>query len=110
MQQSYTIAARDSNQFAHITIIFLYTLNLHANNCPAEALHVAELAEDNYDIRIYSDRSLCDRGVGASLYMGNTIWKTLRYYLGTDKEHMVYEAEIVGVIMGLHLLTNSPAK
>jgi hypothetical protein len=94
------------------TIICLYTLNLHANNCPAEALRVVELAEDNCDVRIYSDGSLRDGGIGAaaSLYVGNTIRKTLRYCLGTDKEHMVYEAEMVGVIMGFHLLTNSSAK
>ena len=30
--------------------------------------------------------------------------QTLRYYLGTEKEHTVYEAESVGLEMGLHLL------
>ena len=32
--------------------------------------------------------------------------KTLRYYLGTADEHTVYEAEGVGLLMGLHLLKN----
>ena len=30
--------------------------------------------------------------------------KVLQHYLGTDKEHTVYEAEGVGMAMGLHLL------
>ena len=27
----------------------------------------------------------------------------LHYYLGTEQEHTVYEAEGVGLVMGLHL-------
>ena len=35
-----------------------------------------------------------------------TMVKTLHYYLGTEFEYTVYEAEGVGLLMGLHLLKN----
>jgi len=45
-------------------------------------------------------------GIGALavLYKGENVVKVLRHYLGSDKCHTVYEAEGVGVAMGLHLL------
>ena len=45
-------------------------------------------------------------GTSAVLYKGPNIVKLLRYYLHTSKCHTVYEAEGVGVFMGLHLLTS----
>lgn len=35
---------------------------------------------------------------------GTTVKSVLRYYLGPDSKHTVYEAEIVGQILGLHML------
>jgi hypothetical protein len=57
---------------------------------------------------IHPDSSGYEGGIGASavLYKGPNVIKTLRYYLGTDDCHMVYEAEGVGVYMVLHLLTS----
>jgi hypothetical protein len=45
-------------------------------------------------------------GIGASaiLYKEDNIINSLRYYLGTEKQHTVYKAEGVGISMGLHLL------
>lgn len=57
---------------------------------------------------VYSDGSGYDGGIGTSavLYVKDQLIKSLRYYLGTEFEHMVYEAEGVGLVMGLHLLKN----
>jgi hypothetical protein len=69
---------------------------------------MANLAHLGCEYKIYSDGSGYEGGVGASaiLYKGERVVKTLRYYLGTDKCHTVYEAEGIGISMGLHLLTN----
>ena len=40
------------------------------------------------------------------LYVKDQLVKTLQYYLDTEFEHTVYEAEGVGLVMGLHLLKN----
>jgi ribonuclease HI len=77
-----------------------------------DAMRYAETAADKYPIRIYSDGSRHGGGVGAaaSLYIGDSLHKTLRYRLGSSQEHTVYEAEAVGVILGLHLLTEIPRR
>jgi hypothetical protein len=71
-----------------------------------EALPLARLTETTAPVRIYSDGSGFEGGIGASalLYISDRLVKTLCFYLGTDKEHTVYEAEGVGLMMGLHLL------
>ena len=38
------------------------------------------------------------------MYINNHLARSLRFYLGTAQHHTVYEAERVGLIMGLHLL------
>jgi hypothetical protein len=57
-------------------------------------------------VRIYSDSSGFEGGIGASalLYINNKLARSLRCYLGTPTEHTIYEAEGVGLLMGLHLL------
>ena len=69
---------------------------------------MATVAHINSKYKIYSDSSGYEGGIGASviLYRGANVIKTLRYYLRMDKCHTVYEAEGVGVSMGLHLLTS----
>lgn len=54
--------------------------------------------------RIYTDGSDVDGGVGAAavLYRGNRRI-VLRHYLGPSTSHTVYEAELVGIILGLEL-------
>ena len=57
--------------------------------------------------RIYTDGSDCDGGVGASAVLykqGEEQPIVLRYHLGPSSRHSVYEAEIVGLILGIHLL------
>jgi ribonuclease HI len=70
----------------------------------------AEL-ENNTDIRIYSDGSgyKGKAGAAATLYRGNNRPRTLQYCLGKLTEHTVYEAEAMGVTLGLHLLRKEVA-
>jgi ribonuclease HI len=57
-------------------------------------------------VRVYSDGSGFEGGIGASalLYINERLVKVLRVHLGSALEHTVYEAEGVGLLMGLHLL------
>ncbi|KAF8880970.1 hypothetical protein BD779DRAFT_1675634 [Infundibulicybe gibba] len=57
-------------------------------------------------IRIYSDGSGIDGKIGAAavLYRDGIPKHTLRYQLGSDHHHTVYEGEGVGIILGLELL------
>lgn len=84
------------------------------------APHSIEMAEDKIaaleaekrwvareGIRIYSDGSDIDGRVGAAAVMyrqGRPGFTTLHYYLGSSTEHSVYEAEIVGTILGAWLV------
>ena len=45
-----------------------------------------------------------DAGTSAVLYKDNCIMKSLCYYLGPLTEHMIYELELVGLLLALHLL------
>jgi len=47
-----------------------------------------------------------DGGIGATavMYRPGQGPKTLRFNLGTPVEHMVFEAEAVGVVLALHML------
>jgi ribonuclease HI len=71
-----------------------------------EALPLTRLTKTTAPVRIYSDGSGFKGGIGALalLYISDRLVKTLWLYLGTDKEHTVYEAEGVGLAMGLYML------
>ena len=73
---------------------------------------MAAMAHISSKYKVYSDGSGFEGGIGTSviLYRGPNAVKTLRYYLGTDKHHTVYEAEGIGVYMGMHLLTSLSCK
>ena len=70
------------------------------------ALPLANLTNSTIPIQVYSDRSGFKGGIGAAtlLYINDRLARVLRLYLGTTQEHTIYEAEGVGLIMGLHLL------
>ena len=57
-------------------------------------------------IQVYSDGSGHDGKIGAAaiLFCVGAHPRTLCYYLGTDKEHTVYEAEMVGLTLAAKLL------
>jgi ribonuclease HI len=63
-------------------------------------------AEDARSIKVYTDGSDQNGGVGAAaiLYKDGQRKKTLRYFLGSSAEHTIHDAELVGVILGLGLL------
>lgn len=62
--------------------------------------------DDESDIRIYTDGSSHDGGVGAAavLTQGIRPAKIARYYLGKDTKHTVYESECVRQILALKML------
>lgn len=72
---------------------------------------IEEEAKDEATIRIYTDGSSQDGYVGAAAVLyktqNNTITNPpvlLRYRLGSDKEHTVWDAEVTGGILALWLL------
>lgn len=69
------------------------------------ALTFANLINTTVPVRVYSDGSGYEGGISASavLYINNQLVRSLRFYLGTSLEHTVYEAEGVGLLMGVHL-------
>ncbi|KAG5640107.1 hypothetical protein DXG03_001189 [Asterophora parasitica] len=72
------------------------------------ALTAAEQHHQIAPISVYCDSSGFEGGIGTAtvLYVGGTEKSSLKYHLGTDAHHTVYEAKIVGLTMGLHLLTS----
>lgn len=66
----------------------------------------AEDKQAEEDYRVYSDGSLVNGGVGgaAVLMRGNEVVKSRRLHLGSDGEHTVYEAELVGMILAVKML------
>ena len=58
-------------------------------------------------LAVYSDGSGLNERIGAAavLLLNGTELSTLRYNLGSETEHTVYEAEILAVILALHILT-----
>ena len=56
--------------------------------------------------QLYSDGLGLDRQVGAAvvLFMQGEESNVLRFHLGTIADHTVYEAELMGLLLALHLL------
>lgn len=84
------------------------SFNVLIADSKATAHKDAEDLNDRRPIRVYCDGSGYDGKIGASaiLYIGSEIKETLHFHLGSALKHTVYEAEAVGIIMGLHMLTN----
>jgi ribonuclease HI len=70
---------------------------------------IEEAENVDEDLVIYSDGSALEGKVGAAAvcYAHGNLINTIHYYLGLDTEHMVHEAELVGMLLGLHLATNA---
>lgn len=81
---------------------------------PDVDIHIAEKAETakiedglaDENLRAYSDGSMVDGGVGgaAVVMRDNEVIGSKRFHLGSDREHTVYEAELVGMILAVQLL------
>ena len=67
------------------------------HNPPSGEEAIAHDKANMASVRIYSDGSSIDGGVGAAavLYINNSMRRSLQYHLGSDKHHTVYEAELV---------------
>ena len=67
---------------------------------------VAADEEGRENIKVYSDGSAQDGKVGAAavLIQQGKETRTLHYHLGTTEHHTVFEAELVGLLLGLHLI------
>ena len=63
------------------------------------------------DIQIFTDGSGFNGGIGASavLFRNGKESRSLRYYLGPEDEHTVYEAEVVGLTLAIQLLATEQA-
>ncbi|KAG2113217.1 uncharacterized protein F5147DRAFT_771067 [Suillus discolor] len=81
-------------------------------HCKAEIKHsesrLKALEEDvraDEELRVYSDGSAIDGGVGGAAVMmeGNRMLRESRFYLGKADTHMVYEGEVVGMILAVKL-------
>ncbi|GJF00314.1 RNA-directed DNA polymerase-like protein [Phanerochaete sordida] len=62
-------------------------------------------------VRVYSDGSDFRDGVGAAavLFRGRApSTKSLRIHLGPSSQHTVYESELAGVLLGLHMIRKEP--
>ena len=74
-----------------------------------KALEAAEALHSSCRYKIYCDGSGFEKKIGTSvlLYIGNRLSKTLHFHLGPEDKHTIYEAESVGLLMGLHMLNNA---
>ena len=80
-------------------------------------ISIAESREDSIkeaeitpeEIQIFSDGSALEGKVGAAaiLTCNGTHIQTLHYHLGSDAEHTVHEAKLVGLLLGIHMLNTS---
>ena len=73
---------------------------------PTTEIALQEELTDRTDIKVYSDGSGIDGKIGASavLIRGGEVKGKLRYQLGSDKQHTVYEGEGIGMVLGLELI------
>ncbi|OJA12581.1 hypothetical protein AZE42_04938, partial [Rhizopogon vesiculosus] len=82
--------------------------NTHITNSKEEAIQEHEQLADT--IQVYSDGSGYKGQIGAAaiLFRAGKAPRTLRYHLGTDEEHTVFEAEEVGLTIAAKLIATEP--
>jgi ribonuclease HI len=83
-----------------------WTPSLSINIAKTAADAIDDDAGDTAHIKAYADGSGLEGGIGAAATSPNSN-QTLRLYLGPDNEHIVYEAEVVGLLLALHLLSTT---
>lgn len=66
----------------------------------------------NTGIRLYTDGSGYEGAIGALaiLYVDGRLVAKARFRLGTEAEHTVFEGELVGILLGLHMVTKLAGK
>ncbi|GLB41456.1 putative encoded by [Lyophyllum shimeji] len=86
---------------------YVPSFSTHILDNKIAALAEANRAHRRAPVSVYCDGSGFEGGISASavLYVCGTEEASLQYFLGPMSRHTVYEAEIVGLTLGLHLLT-----
>ena len=69
---------------------------------------IEAIQRDNPDVKVFADGSGMDGKIGAAavLYRSGRLKTKLRYQLGLQKHHTVYEGEGVGAMLGTKLISN----
>jgi len=69
---------------------------------------IEAIQRDNPDVKVFTDGSGMDGKIGAAavLYRNGRLKTKLRYQLGLQKHHTVYEGEGIGAILGTKLISN----
>ncbi|KAG8870013.1 hypothetical protein FRB98_002007, partial [Tulasnella sp. 332] len=62
------------------------------------------------DIKVFSDGSGLNGHIGAAAITTGPTNTTLRYYLGRDSAHTIFEAELVGILLALHIIAHCPPR
>ena len=85
---------------------FVPAFSSHMKKSKPEALIEAIANHEKAPVSVYCDSSGFEGGIGASavLFINGVEQNSLRYHLGSVFEHTVYEGEIVGLTLALHLL------
>jgi ribonuclease HI len=67
---------------------------------------IEDMEQDQADIKIFTDGSGMDDKIGAAavLYRAGRLKSKLRFKLGSQKHHTVYEGEGIGLLLGAKLL------
>jgi len=75
-------------------------------NSADEALE--DLGNDESDVKVFTDGSGMEGKIGAAavLYRNGRMKTKLRYQLGSQQQHTVYEGEGVGAVLGTKLVSN----
>ncbi|KNZ72294.1 hypothetical protein J132_04088 [Termitomyces sp. J132] len=83
------------------------SFTMHIATSKDKALEAITVTHKWVTMAVYCDGSSFQDGVGASavLYVNGEEDSHLSYHLSSAAEHTVYKAEIVGISMGLHMLT-----
>src|SRR6266850_844800 len=69
---------------------------------------ISEAANATEEIQIFTDGSSIEGKVGAAAVVlkQGRITDIVHYHLGPDTEHTVHEAELVGILLGFHIIGN----
>jgi ribonuclease HI len=73
---------------------------------PDKEASVRENMHAREEIKVYSDGSIHNGKVGAAavLFRRGKKGRTLQLHMGKASDHTIYEAELVGLILGMHLI------
>ena len=84
------------------------SMETHIEENKDKALITANTNHNSIKYKVYCDGSGLEGGTGAAaiLYKDNRIAKKLKFHTGPATKHTVYETEIIGILLALHLLTS----